>query len=662
MKTTPLRLAGLFAVCLSFYLSSCTKEKEPPIDTTKALLHRGYGFNNGLLTLQDLDSASTYYSKVLGFSVRNAGSPVAGRFEGTLQTSISLADMSTFNLVHDSLAGDNSPDGMRRYSLSTSSADSTFAWLTQRGFIADSVQQYWVPSPPMPQSKWTDSVNGVLRTAVLEENSNYLPEFEEQANFPYNRMHEFESFYIFQREFMRHANGVVGVSGVEVGVQDLEKARAEMEQLGLVEVPDSTLQDGFHFRLKENQLLTLVKADKSGVQSLLFDVIQLDSTRQFLKKNLPEGSLVELEESQQILVPAEHAFGLTLKFVQEPEEQANRVASLSLNFGGKLDSVASANAARMYSQYCALCHGEDREGYAADHSPSLKSNSLLASAKGTNFMRYTIQYGRANTAMGGYYEDQGGPMSYIEIELLLKWLYEQAEVEDALNLSREPVEGSVALGEEIYSAKCAVCHGVEGEGVTAPALGNSMLLATATDEFLRYAIQEGRDGTPMIGYKDSLSEAEINGVTAYLRSRAAGWNVPQGDTIRIPSREEYVLNPQAKSPEFTLKEDLYLSAAQLDQAMKDSLQLVILDARSEVAWRQMHIPGSFPVPYYDDPTEAMEGIDKENTWVVAYCACPHAASGQVVTKLRKMGFKKTAIMDEGILVWAQEGYPVRNGQ
>ena len=89
--------------------------------------------------------------------------------------------------------------------------------------------------------------------------------------------------------------------------------------------------------------------------------------------------------------------------------------------------------------------------------------------------------------------------------------------------------------------------------------------------------------------------------------------------------------------------------------------MVLLDARSEVAWRQMHIPGAIPVPYYDDPAEVMKDIDKDNTWVIAYCACPHAASGQVVSKLRKMGYKKTAIMDEGILVWAQQGYPVRNG-
>ena len=188
-----------------------------------------------------------------------------------------------------------------------------------------------------------------------------------------------------------------------------------------------------------------------------------------------------------------------------------------------------------------------------------------------------------------------------------------------------------------------------------------MLLATATDEFLRYAIQEGRDGTPMIGFKDSLSKDEIDSVTTFLRSRASGWNVPEGDTISIPTADQYVLNPTRESPEFKLREGLYVSAQHLDLAMNDSLQLVLLDARSEVAWRQIHIPGAIPVPYYDDPAEVMKNIDKDSTWVIVYCACPHAASGQVVSKLRILGYKKTAIMDEGILVWAQQGFPVRNG-
>ena len=64
-----------------------------------------------------------------------------------------------------------------------------------------------------------------------------------------------------------------------------------------------------------------------------------------------------------------------------------------------------------------------------------------------------------------------------------------------------------------------------------------MLLATATDDFLRSAINEGRDGTPMVAFKDSLSEKEIDGVTTFLRSRASGWNVPKTDSIKIPTPE-----------------------------------------------------------------------------------------------------------------------------
>ena len=662
MRTSTFRLVYLFSLVV--LILSCSKEQEP-IDRAKALLNRGYGINNTTLVVENLDSAQAYFSSKLGFQLGYGGVPKSNRYAGSVGLPISFADMSVLTLLHypDSIK-EGSPrhaNGQFLYSLSTSSADSTFAWLSQEGFEADSVEYYQVPSPYPSRNEWSDTINILKRTRLVGQSStNYDPEFEEQSSFPFDRIHEFYSYYIFQREFMRHPNGVVGISALEFQVNDLSLAAERFAHMGLTEIPDSTLQNAKRFELKPFQEVKLVQnTGKEGVISVLFDVIQLDSTRAFLRKNLAEEAFDSKEG--RVTVQAAHAFGIELQFKQEPKEQAEQVAKLQLSFGGKLDSVASANAASMYTQYCALCHGENREGYAADNAPSLKSNSLLAASKNTNFMRYTIQYGRANTAMGGYYEDQGGPMSYIEIELLLKWLYEEAEVEDALNLSREPVTGDKELGAQVYATHCAACHGAEGEGTLAPALGNPMLLATATDEFLRYAIQEGRDGTPMTGFKDSLSAEEIDGVTAFLRSRASGWNVPEGDTISIPKADQYVLNPTRKSPEFNLREGLYVSAEQLDKAMKDSLQLVLLDARSEVAWRQMHIPGAIPVPYYDDPAEVMKDIDKDNTWVIAYCACPHAASGQVVSKLRKMGYKKTAIMDEGILVWAQQGYSVRNG-
>ena len=44
--------------------------------------------------------------------------------------------------------------------------------------------------------------------------------------------------------------------------------------------------------------------------------------------------------------------------------------------------------------------------------------------------------------------------------------------------------------------------------------------------------------------------------------------------------------------------------------------------------------------------------------MLAYCACPHHVSGEVVEELRKRGYKHTAVIDEGIFAWQQKGYPV----
>jgi mono/diheme cytochrome c family protein/rhodanese-related sulfurtransferase len=263
--------------------------------------------------------------------------------------------------------------------------------------------------------------------------------------------------------------------------------------------------------------------------------------------------------------------------------------------------------------------------------------------------------------MAGYLDAQGGPMEYIEIELVLQWLYENSGIVAPIEISREPVLGDVELGSEIYAQNCAVCHGSNGEGVSAPALGNPMLLATATDEFLKYAISEGRDGTPMIAYKDILSEDEINGVTAFLRSRASGWDIPNTESVTIPLPENYVLNPEGKAPNFDLREGLYVSSKQVYEAMQDSMRMIILDARSEVAWRQTHIPGSIPVPYYKEPEEFVDDLPNDDTWIVAYCACPHAASGRVINSLRRNGYKNTAIIDEVCLSGHNSGILLKTG-
>ncbi|MFT4738946.1 MAG: mono/diheme cytochrome c family protein/rhodanese-related sulfurtransferase [Paraglaciecola sp.] len=667
-------------------VSSCQTANDKEKDSGYPLLGAGFGLYSSTFLVDDLRSTRDYFVDTLGFDMSEPDGFEKGTFDGTLTTSIYFPDMSTigFLALEDSLVTDSTPsyiskflanyEGVQSYSLSSSSADTTYDWLTAQGFQMDSVQSYRTSDNPPEGWSRDDGGNQERSLDFKQVHLSYLPRFIEDVNTDYQKMHrQRNTYYAFFRSYANHPNGVVGIASLQIAVDDLDEARKAYKKMGLAELIDDTSDNKARFQLKRHQEIELVasqatddalskflQARGSGVFAIRFDVANLDSTYQFLSERLPAAALTLDSLNGRITVLSDYAQGVQLEFVNEPNEQALRAEKFKL--GAKLDSVALDNAADMYQKYCALCHGENREGYAADFAPSLRSHSLLATSNTSNFLRYTVQFGRSGTAMAGYLDSQGGPLEYIEIELILQWLYEQSGVEEPIELSREPVLGNVELGAEIYSEKCAVCHGPNGEGISAPALGNAMLLATATDEFLKYAIMEGRDGTPMIGFKDSLSVDEINGLTAFLRSRASGWNIPKGDTVRIPTPEEYVLNPNSEAPNFDLRDGLYVPSKQVYQAMQDSARMIILDARSKVAWRQTHIPGSVPVPYYEEPEAFVEDLPNDGTWIVVYCACPHAASQRVINTLKRYGYENTAIIDEGVLVWAQLGYPVKNGQ
>lgn len=669
------------------FFSSCSTDKNRYTETRYELLSKGYGIHSSTLLVNDLKSTRDYYSDTLGFKMQKADQFKKGVYDGTITTRIRFPGMASIEFIStvDSLDTKNTPsfisnfldkhEGIQNYSLSSSSVDTTYAWLIDQGFKMDSVQSYRTTTDPA--KGWSRDDGGSQENSLEFANGNptYLPRFVERTNDDYEKTQKmWKTYYAYNRSFTNHPNGVVGIASIQVLVDSLEVARQRFQKMGLYEQEYNSSKNTVRFNVKRNQELLITQPEPkneeatqfmqergSGVFAIRFEVKNLDSTYHYLSNKLPKEAIALDTVSERITVLRNYAKGVQLEFVNEPKEQA--LMAQQLKIGGKLDSVATKNAASMYQKYCALCHGENREGYAADNAPSLRSNSLLATSKNNNFMRYTIQFGRANTAMAGYLDTQGGPMEYIEIELLLQWLYEASGTEKPIKVSREPVVGDIKTGSKVYANKCAVCHGANGEGVTAPALGNPMLLATATDEFLKYAIKEGRDSTPMIGFKETLSEDEINGVTAFLRSRASGWNIPETDSITIPAPEDYVLNPNGKTPNFNLRDDLYVSAKQVYEAMQDNNRMIILDARSKVAWRQTHIPGSLPVPYYEDPENFINDLpNDDDTWIVVYCACPHAASQRVVNTLKRYNYKKLAIIDEGVLVWAQLGYPVKHGR
>ena len=318
----------------------------------------------------------------------------------------------------------------------------------------------------------------------------------------------------------------------------------------------------------------------------------------------------------------------------------------------KLTNAQSKVAAANYKKYCVLCHGEDRQGHVNDHAPSLRSKSLFESGVPHEVLR-SLSYGRAGTAMGGYLDEVGGPLTLDETWDLTYWLFWESGA-DRVKISKEPVYGDVARGAAIYQKECTSCHGVNGEGVTAPALGNQSALAHNSDEFIRYAIEKGRQDTPMAAYEDRLSSEDINNVTAFLRSRASGWSMEKPVLKAMPTPDQYVINKEGDDPDFELRDDMYVSSVDLLAALKARKKMVLLDTRVTSVWQRVHIEGSIPLPYYADFDEVTGHLPKD-VQIVAYCSCPRAAADSVVEKLRDRGYSRTAVLYEGIFGWMNLG-------
>ncbi len=210
-------------------------------------------------------------------------------------------------------------------------------------------------------------------------------------------------------------------------------------------------------------------------------------------------------------LPARDLADLTAYFEQKREARATFEAATR----ARQDPQAARWGRSRYAGVCATCHGRDGEGVIG---PSLNSPEfqLLASDQ---FLFDTITRGREGTAMGRYAhlgaDDIGWLITHIRS-------FASAPAERRIDPDAE-ILGFESRGAETFARFCAQCHGAEGVGHIAPAVGNRDFLAAADDAFLKETISYGRGGSGMAGNlrgsggTAGLSERTINDIVVYLR-------------------------------------------------------------------------------------------------------------------------------------------------
>jgi cytochrome c oxidase cbb3-type subunit III len=309
----------------------------------------------------------------------------------------------------------------------------------------------------------------------------------------------------------------------------------------------------------------------------------------------------------------------------------------------------------LYTTLCGHCHGANLEGYKSDNAPSLKNKTFLESAT-DDFLTKSINIGRPGTSMAGYGKDIGGPLDAAAVGRLVAYIRSQGPA--AKEFPAQPSTGDPVKGQILYARDCQKCHGDPTVRMTAIHLANAKFLEMASDEFIRYAIVNGRPGTPMEASK--LTPVEIEHVVAYIRS----FSKPQEiGTLPAPTgKEPLVINPNGKQPDFkNMRSDpgstlpRYVSVDEVKKALDDKRKMIIIDARPASDWMRVHITGAVSIPYHD--MKRLDDVPKD-VYAIAYCACPHHLSGVVVDELLKRGYKKALVLDEGILEWHRRGYPV----
>ncbi len=206
-----------------------------------------------------------------------------------------------------------------------------------------------------------------------------------------------------------------------------------------------------------------------------------------------------------------------LAFIRGMQPARSDVATaVEMCQGGDTDEVSSKIGRILYNANCVMCHGGDGSG---DLGPSLNTQAFLTVVP-DEFLVKTMIRGRPGTGMPAWRHLSNADVASI-VRFLRGWQRSESKADGSHDdhVSR----GDWQTGQHLFAGQCAGCHGTDGEGATGPQLNNPVFAETVTDVMLRAWITDGKEGTPMRGFRKGgqgiaeLSERQIEDVIAYVR-------------------------------------------------------------------------------------------------------------------------------------------------
>jgi cytochrome c oxidase cbb3-type subunit 3/ubiquinol-cytochrome c reductase cytochrome c subunit len=309
---------------------------------------------------------------------------------------------------------------------------------------------------------------------------------------------------------------------------------------------------------------------------------------------------------------------------------------------------------------CSVCHGPTGQGYAADQAPSLTHGDFLAAVE-DGYLRVAILEGRGGTTMSAWSSFRSGPLTLDDASALVAYLRTWSDRPPMTLDNRPPVDGDAGRGADIFARDCAACHGAHGVEGTFVGIGSIDVLRAASDGFLRQAIRDGRPGTPMPSFAPRLGDRGVDDVLALLRS----WQKTAPASHKPPAKLPPLplgpvpLHPHGPEPQGFVATPLTTKVEIVKGQLDAGARFALLDARAPSDYIGEHIAGAVSVPFYD-PDPYFAQLPKD-AWLVCYCSCPSAESGQLAKKLMQAGFTKVTVLEEGLRVWKAKKYATNTG-